>query len=114
MVALLAMKQLASQMGAGPEYELAAQAQTTLTFVVFTLPLMVVSIFSGVFADRFSKRSVIVVMKALEVVLMGLGTVALFVNPEGGMLPLLVLGAMATSPTFPSPRSSHRAILWGV
>ena len=103
MVALLAMKQLASQMGAGPEYELAAQAQTTLTFVIFTLPLMVVSIFAGVFSDRFSKRSVIVVMKALEVVLMGLGTLALFVNPEGGLLPLLVLGAMAVQSALFSP-----------
>jgi len=103
MVALLAMKQLSSQMGAGPEYELAAQAQTTLTFVIFTLPLMVVSIFAGVFSDRFSKRSVIVVMKAVEVVLMGLGTLALFVNPEGGLLPLLVLGAMAVQSALFSP-----------
>ena len=49
MVALLAIKQLASQIGAGPEFEAASQAQTTLTFVVFTLPLMLVSIFAGVF-----------------------------------------------------------------
>ena len=74
MVALLAIKQLSSQMGVGPEFEAASQAQTTLTFVVFTLPLMLVSIFAGVFADRFSKRSVIVVMKVVEVVLMALGT----------------------------------------
>ena len=103
MVALLAIKQLASQMGASPEYESAAQAQTTITFVVFTLPLVVVSIFSGVFSDRFSKRSVIVAMKALEVVLMGLGTTALFLNPEGGLLPLIVLGAMAVQSALFSP-----------
>ena len=71
MVALLAIKQLAAQMGTGLAYESAAHAQTTMTFVVFTLPLVVVSIFAGVFSDRFSKRVVIVVMKALEVVLMG-------------------------------------------
>ena len=64
---------------------------------------MVVSIFAGVFSDRFSKRSVIVVMKAVEVVLMGLGTLALFVNPEGGLLPLLVLGAMAVQSALFSP-----------
>jgi acyl-[acyl-carrier-protein]-phospholipid O-acyltransferase / long-chain-fatty-acid--[acyl-carrier-protein] ligase len=103
MVALLAIKQLASQMGTGLEYEAAAQAQTTITFVVFTLPLVLVSIFAGVFSDRFSKRSVIVVMKALEIVLMGLGTVALFLNPEGGLLPLIVLGAMAVQSALFSP-----------
>ncbi len=103
MVALLAIKQLASQMGTGLAYESAAQTQTTITFVVFTLPLVVVSIFAGVFSDRFSKRSVIVVMKALEVVLMGLGTLALFLNPEGGLLPLIVLGAMAVQSALFSP-----------
>ena len=103
LVALLAMRQLAAHMGTGLEYESAAQAETTLTFVVFTLPLVVVSIFAGVFADRFSKRSVIVVMKALEIVLMGLGTTALFINPEGGVLPLIVLGAMAVQSAVFSP-----------
>ena len=103
MVALLAIEQLAAQIGAGPEFEAASHAQTTLTFVVFTLPLVVVSIFAGVFSDRFSKRSVIVTMKALEVILMGLGTVALFINPEGGLLPLIVLGAMAVQSAVFSP-----------
>ncbi len=103
MVALLAIKQLSSQMGAGPEFEAASQAQTTLTFVVFTLPLMLVSIFAGVFSDRFSKRSVIVVMKVVEVVLMALGTWALYSNPAGGLLPLIVLGGMAVQSALFSP-----------
>ena len=103
MVALLAIKQLASQIGAGPEFEAASQAQTTLTFVVFTLPLMLVSIFAGVFSDRFSKRSVIVVMKVVEVVLMALGTLALYHNPSGGILPLIVLGGMAVQSALFSP-----------
>ncbi len=103
MVALLAIKQLASHMGAGPELEAAAQAQTTLTFVVFTLPLMLVSVVAGVFSDRLSKRSVIVVMKAVEVVLMALGTLALYSNPSGGILPLLVLGGMAVQSALFSP-----------
>lgn len=103
MVALLAIKQLSSQMGVGPEFEAASQTQTTLTFVVFTLPLMLVSIFAGVFADRFSKRSVIVVMKVVEVVLMTLGTLALHHNPSGGILPLIVLGGMAVQSALFSP-----------
>ena len=103
MIALLAIKQLSSQIGTGPEFEAASQAQTTLTFVVFTLPLMLVSIFAGVFSDRFSKRSVIVVMKVVEVVLMALGTLALYHNPSGGLLPLIVLGGMAVQSALFSP-----------
>ena len=103
MVALLAIKQLSSQMGTGPEFEAASQTQTTLTFVVFTLPLMLVSIFAGVFSDRFSKRSVIVAMKVVEVGLMALGTWALYDNPSGGMLPLIVLGGMAVQSALFSP-----------
>ena len=103
MVALLAIRQLASQMGAGPEFEAAAHAQTTLTFVVFILPLVLVSIFAGVFSDRFSKRSVIVVMKAVEVVLMALGALALYGNPSGGILPLIVLAGMAVQSALFSP-----------
>ena len=103
MVALLAIRQLTAQMEAGPELEATSQAQTTLTFVVFTLPLVLVSIFSGVFSDRFSKRSVIVVMKAVEVALMALGTLALYGNPSGGILPLIVLAGMAVQSAIFSP-----------
>ena len=103
MVAFLAIGQLTSTMGEGPDLEAASQAQTTLTFVVFTLPLVLVSIFAGVFSDRFSKRSVIVVMKAVEVVLMALGALALYINPAGGVLPLLVLAGMAVQSALFSP-----------
>ena len=103
MVALLAIKHVTAQMEAGPELEAVSQAQTTLTFVVFTLPLALVSVFAGVFSDRFSKRSVIVVMKAVEVALMTLGTLALYVNPSGGILPLIVLAGMAVQSAIFSP-----------
>ena len=103
MVALLAIRQLASHVGDGQELEAAAQAQTTLTFVVFTLPLMLVSVVAGVFSDRFGKHVVIVVMKAVEVALMALGTLALYGNPSGGLLPLMVLGGMAVQSALFSP-----------
>ena len=64
---------------------------------------MLVSIFAGVFSDRFSKRSVIVVMKVVEVVLMALGTLALYHNPSGEFLPLIVLGGMAVQSALFSP-----------
>ncbi len=103
MVALLAIRQLASNMGAGPAFEAASQAQTTRTFVVFTLPLALVSVFAGVFSDRFSKRSVIVTLKAVEVALMALGVLALYGNPSGGLLPLIVLAGMAVQSALFSP-----------
>src|SRR5687767_2133546 len=66
MVALLAIRQLASTGVSGPEFETASQTQTTLAFVVFTFPLAVVSIVAGLLADRVSKRTVIILMKAVR------------------------------------------------
>jgi len=40
MVALLAIRQATAQMAPGPELETAAQTQTALTFIIFTLPLV--------------------------------------------------------------------------
>ena len=40
MVALLAIRQATAHMAPGPELETAAQTQTTLAFVIFTLPLV--------------------------------------------------------------------------
>ena len=51
--------------------EAAAQYETTLAFVVFTLPLMLGSLPAMALGDRFGKRDLIVWTKALEVVLMG-------------------------------------------
>ena len=103
MVALLAIRQLASTMAPGPEFETASQTQTTLAFVVFTLPLALVSIVAGVLADRVSKRTVIILMKSVEVLLMSAATVALWINPAGGMLPLIVLGGMGVHSALFSP-----------
>ena len=121
-VALLAIKHVAASAGAsGADFEAASQATTTQVFVIFTLPLMIVSAFAGVFSDRFSKRTVIVVMKAVEVMLMGAGTAALFWNPLGGFLPLLVLAAMGAHSALFSPSKygilpellPHHRLSWG-
>ncbi len=104
MVALLAIKQVSVEFGGtGPEFEAAAQTQTTMTFVIFTLPMMLISVVAGVFSDRFSKRSVIIAMKWVEVGLMSLGTFALFLNPLGGILPLVVLMGMGAQSALYSP-----------
>ncbi|HEU4503664.1 MAG TPA: acyl-[ACP]--phospholipid O-acyltransferase [Nitrospira sp.] len=103
MVALLAIRQLASTTAPGPDFEAASQTQTTLAFVVFTFPLVVVSIVAGVLADRVSKRKVIILMKSVEVLLMGAATLALWFNHAGGILPLIVLAGMGVHSALFSP-----------
>lgn len=103
-VALLAIRAIAAQVGgSGPAFEAASQTQTTIAFVVFTLPLMLVSIPAGVLADRVSKRSVIIMMKAIEICLMAGGTLALLIRPSGWVLPLVVLGLMGAHSALFSP-----------
>ncbi len=94
MVALLAIRQATAQMAPGPAMETAAQTQTALTFIIFTLPMMLLSLVGGTLADRLSKRTVIIAIKIVEVFLMSAGTVALWLNPTGGILPLIVLCGM--------------------
>src|SRR5437867_9803764 len=94
MVALLGIRQLASIMAPGSEFETASQTQTTLAFVVFTFPLTLMSLVAGLLADRVSKRTIILLMKSVEVLLMSAATAALWINPAGGILPLIVLGGM--------------------
>jgi len=103
MVALLSIRQLSAILSPGPELEAASQAQTTLAFVVFTLPLALVSLVAGLLADRVSKRTVIIVMKSVEVFLMAAATLALWLNPAGGILPLIVLGGMGIHSALFSP-----------
>jgi acyl-[acyl-carrier-protein]-phospholipid O-acyltransferase/long-chain-fatty-acid--[acyl-carrier-protein] ligase len=103
MVALLGIRQLAATMPPGPEFETASQTQTTLAFVVFTLPLALVSVVAGVLADRVSKRTVIIMMKSVEVLFMTAATVALWINPAGGILPLIVLAGMGVHSALFSP-----------
>ncbi|MGC8165384.1 hypothetical protein ACP3WT_27845, partial [Salmonella enterica] len=71
----------------GPELETVAQTQTAKAFVIFTLPLVLLSLVGGTLADRVSKRTVIITIKVVEILLMAAGTVALWINPAGGMLP---------------------------
>jgi len=86
-VLLLALAQVAAGDEAADQYE------TTLAFVVFTLPLMLGSLPAMALGDRFGKRDLIVWTKGLEVVLMLFGTVALWASPVG-WAPLAVLAGM--------------------
>lgn len=110
MVALLAMRVAASlggagdgDAGAGVSDEALLQKYTAICFVVFTLPLMMVSLPAGVLADRLSKRTVILAMKAMEVLLMAAGTASLYLFPDNWHAPLVVLGCMGVQSAVFSP-----------
>jgi acyl-[acyl-carrier-protein]-phospholipid O-acyltransferase/long-chain-fatty-acid--[acyl-carrier-protein] ligase len=103
-VALLAIRAIAPDTGtSGPAFEAESQWRTTLAFVVFTVPLMLVSIPAGVLADRLSKRTVLITMKAFEVLLMATGTAVLLVGPAQWKPPLVVLALMGVHSAFFSP-----------
>lgn len=103
MVALLAIRQATAGMAQGPELETVAQTQTAMAFVIFTLPLVLLSFVGGTLADRVSKRTVIIAIKIVEIFLMAAGTVALGLNPAGGSLPLVVLCGMGVHSALFSP-----------
>lgn len=103
LVALLAIRQATAGMAPGPELETVAQTQTATAFVIFTIPLVLLSLIGGTLADRVSKRTVIVAIKVVEVLLMAAGTLALWLNPAGGMLPLIVLCGMGVHSALFSP-----------
>ncbi|GAB1352258.1 acyl-[ACP]--phospholipid O-acyltransferase [Erysipelotrichia bacterium] len=101
-VAFLAIRSATAGLQPGTQqFENLSQLQTTMTFVVFTLPIVIFSLPAGLIADRLSKRSVIVWMKGLEVVLMALATLSL-IYPEF-VPPLVILGLMGVQTAIFSP-----------
>jgi acyl-[acyl-carrier-protein]-phospholipid O-acyltransferase/long-chain-fatty-acid--[acyl-carrier-protein] ligase len=103
MVALLGIRAATATLAPGQDLETASQTQTTLAMVVFTLPLVVTSFVAGFFADRISKRTVIITMKAVEALLMAGATLALLANPTGGLWALVVLACMGVHSAIFSP-----------
>lgn len=103
MVALLGIRAATTTLAPGQDSEAASQTQTTLAMVVFTLPLVLTSFVAGFFADRLSKRTVIITMKAVEVVLMAGATLALLSHPTGGPWVLVMLACMGIHSAVFSP-----------
>lgn len=64
------------------------------TGAIFVLPFLLFSSSSGILADRFSKRNIIVLTKALEFLTLGLGVLAFHYKSEIGSY--IVLFMMAT------------------
>ncbi|MHC5062753.1 MAG: MFS transporter, partial [Planctomycetota bacterium] len=99
-IVFLAMRSI---VGGAEANEAEAQYLTTLTFVVFTLPLMLFSFPAAWLADRWSKRNLMVLTKATEVFLMLAGSVALWLEPQGGTMSLVVLAGMGAQSAIFSP-----------
>ena len=82
--------------------EAAKQSVTSLAMVVFTLPLMLFCLPAMALGDRVGKAGLIRATKALEVVLMLGGTVALIYAPSGWW-PLVVLAGMGAQSALFAP-----------
>ena len=89
--------------GSDAEFQETSQFQTTLTFCVLTLPLMLFSLPAGLLADRVSKRYVMISMKFVEVLLMLFATLSLFVAPDNMLIPLILLALMGAQSALFSP-----------
>ncbi len=101
-VAFLAIRSATAGLQPGSEqFENLSQLQTSMTFVIFTLPIVIFSLPAGLIADRLSKRNVIIWMKGFEVLLMALATLSL-IYPEF-VPPLVVLGLMGVQTAIFSP-----------
>ncbi|NUO14975.1 MAG: MFS transporter [Planctomycetaceae bacterium] len=102
-VILLGMRVVEQTLRPGAELDAAAQKQAMLALVVLTVPLMLFSLPAGALADRCSKRSVIIAMKVLELVLMSAATLVLL-NPADSSVPgLAVLALMGLQSALFSP-----------
>ncbi|WP_269522943.1 acyl-[ACP]--phospholipid O-acyltransferase [Coraliomargarita parva] len=69
--------------------------------LVFAIPFILIVPIAGNFADKFSKRSMIVILKAAEIGIMGVGVVAL--NKESAFLLYLTMFLMSAQSAFIGP-----------
>jgi acyl-[acyl-carrier-protein]-phospholipid O-acyltransferase/long-chain-fatty-acid--[acyl-carrier-protein] ligase len=91
-VPLLAVAAIASN----DNSEETLQWQMTLATVVFTIPMIVLSVPAAFIADRWSKQRLILLTKGMEVVLMAGATVALAIGSTPlGLVILALMGAQS-------------------
>src|ERR1700753_4229422 len=72
----------------GIEYSHQILASTGATFVI---PFLLFSAVSGIMADRFSKRDIIIITKILELLIMGFSVVAFAFHSKWGSYGVLFL-----------------------
>jgi acyl-[acyl-carrier-protein]-phospholipid O-acyltransferase/long-chain-fatty-acid--[acyl-carrier-protein] ligase len=95
------LKMVVSLLAAGSVVKSGNSGYLSLTGVVFILPYILFSGYAGFVADKFDKRSVLIVGKLLEIVVMVLA-LWVFVSGYDSLL-ILVLFLAATQATFFSP-----------
>jgi acyl-[acyl-carrier-protein]-phospholipid O-acyltransferase/long-chain-fatty-acid--[acyl-carrier-protein] ligase len=96
-----AWKQLVILMAmAGVATESEKQERTAIVSMFLLAPLALISLPAGVVADRISKRSVLIAMKAVELLLLLAGMVALLLQPEGGWMAMAVLAVLGVQTAF--------------
>jgi len=78
-----------------------ASSVTASVAIVFVVPFLLFPALAGVWADRYSKRHIIVGLKAMEVGVMVLGTISFLMDSAAGLYVVLFL--MATQSAFFSP-----------
>jgi acyl-[acyl-carrier-protein]-phospholipid O-acyltransferase/long-chain-fatty-acid--[acyl-carrier-protein] ligase len=101
LVAAAAIPGLATMPHAQREAE--TERQISIAFVAFTLPLLLLSLPAGALADRMSKRTLLVALKAGEAVLMAAAAVALYVAPAEPVPLLAILGLLGVLAALFSP-----------
>jgi acyl-[acyl-carrier-protein]-phospholipid O-acyltransferase/long-chain-fatty-acid--[acyl-carrier-protein] ligase len=84
-------------------FEYSSQMNATLALIVFLIPMLVFSFPAGPIADRMSKRTLIIAMKALEILLMAIAAVSLYIMPSYLILPYIILGLMGMQSALFSP-----------
>ncbi len=102
-VIVLAVNAVIAEGGGEHAKEARSAAMTSLVQFVFLIQMFLFSLPAGVLADRFSKRNVILAMKALELTLMLAGAAALLFNPYGGYGALAVLSVLGVQAALFSP-----------
>ena len=108
-VVTLGMSAAAFQLAASGENQSPEQAFidkqkiTTIAFCVFALPMMLFSLPAGTLADKFSTRSIILAMKAVEVLLMLSGLALLIMCPTATVAMMVILGLMGAQSALFSP-----------
>lgn len=80
-----------------------SQMKATLALMVFLIPMLIFSLPAGALADRYSKRTVMIAMKALEVFLMAGAVASLYLAPVYLFFPYVILGLLGAQSALFSP-----------
>ncbi len=104
MVALLAIESLAGGLErTSADFEKLSQQQTSAAFVTYTLPVCLFSLVAGFFADRWSKRTLLIGLLGVTVALLSAATAVLYFDPGNRPALLGVLALMGMVSAFFSP-----------